>query len=575
MERPDAEGGVTFGMAAAFAGGITVGALAAAGLARRALGRLRARTDAELESQQDALWRATEAEERARGEREAALRAAEAGDRAKAKFLASVTHEMRTPLSGVIGTTDLLLETGLAPDQRTYASAVRRSATAMLDLVDEILDHSRIEAGGLSLQDEPFDPVDLVEGVAELLAPRAQAKGLDLACLTGPGAATLRGDAGRVRQILLNLAGNAIKFTAQGGVGLRLDLADEEARFSVVDTGPGFEPSDAERLFEEFTREAADPAASGVGLGLAISRKLATAMGGSIAAEGRPGAGATFMLRLPLRHAEHAPSAAGEPPLAGRRILVVSDTPFTGPWLAERLRNLGAEAALAAQRDDVTGGHDVVIIDSVAPPALARAMAAKAAGATRAVVLLTPAERRELSGLLSDGFDGYLVKPIRAASLCSRLVEPRRSRPAPVAATTAPALPMPAEGGLRVLLAEDDPVSSLIALAHLNRLGHSAHHVADGASARAAFAAASYDAALLDLRMPTLDGCAAARAIRAIETAEGRRPALLLAVTANATLEDRAAALAAGIDDVLAKPLERKALAEALTRLRRTGSRVA
>ncbi len=561
---------MAFGMAAAFAGGLTVGALAAAALGRRALRRSRAAAAAELESLQDALWRATEAEQHARAAREAALEAAEAGDRAKARFLANVTHEMRTPLSGVIGTTDLLLETPLAPDQRTYANAVRRSAAAMLDLVDEILDHSRIEAGGLTLQDEPFDPVDLLEDVAELLAPRAQAKGLDLACVAGPGATRLRGDPGRLRQILLNLAGNAIKFTAQGGVGLRLDILDDEVRFSVVDTGPGFEPADAERLFEEFTRDAPDPATGGVGLGLAISRQLAMAMGGSIAAEGRPGAGATFMLRLPLRRAGDAPSFDAQAPLAGRRVLVVSDAPFTGPWLAERLRDAGAEAELAALRDEIKPGYDAVLIDSPAP---ARATAAKAAGAGRVIVLVTPAERGELAGLLSAGFDGYLVKPVRAASLDNRLIAQPSNRPAtPTPAEPAPA---PGAGGLRVLLAEDDPVSSLIAIAHLNRLGHTAHHVADGLSAVSAFEGSSYDAALLDLRMPELDGCGAARRIRAIEAAEGRRPALLLAVTANAGPDDRAAALAAGINDVLAKPLERKALAEALAPLKGNGSRVA
>lgn len=555
----------------------TTAALIAATIAYAALTRLAAlrrryaKLETALEIQQDALWRAEDRADRAIREGAQALRDAEAraqtSARAKSKFLATVTHEMRTPLSGVIGTNDLLLDTPLAPDQRTYAQAVKQSAEAMLSLVDEILDLSRMEADRLVLQNAPFAVAELVEGVAELLAPRAQAKGLDFAVAVGANAPErVNGDVLRVRQVLLNLAGNAIKFTASGGVGLRVDVDDDAIRFSVSDTGAGFDAAEAERLFEEFER-GADPAAPGVGLGLAISRKLARAMAGELVARAAPGEGATFTLLLPKRMAIASALPVQDPaPLAGRRILVVSDAPFGGPWLVERIAGWGADADLVwsgARIEAAATGRDTALIDRSAsshPSDLAAA--ARRGGARRVLLLLTPAERRDLPTLAADGFDGYLVKPVRAASLIRQLEEPGAERaPAPHEVTPAVAFP---GSGLRVLLAEDDPVSALIALSHLTRLGHSAHHVADGVAAAAAFEARRFDVALLDLRMPFLHGCEVARRIRAYEAESGRSRALLIALTANAGDDDRAEALEAGMDHVLVKPLDRGALAALL-----------
>ncbi|MFC7054286.1 ATP-binding protein [Hansschlegelia quercus] len=552
---------------------VVCAAILAAAVAHRRIARDRIRIaalEAALETQQDATWSAEERIEAVRREGERAMADAEAraitGDRAKTMFLATVTHEMRTPLSGVIGTTELLLETALAPEQRAYAGAVKQSAEAMLSLVDEILDLSRIDADRLTLQNASFSVAELVEGVAELLAPRAQAKGLDLAVMLGDGVPDmLDGDAPRIRQVLLNLAGNAVKFTETGGVGLRVDIADGEIKFAVSDTGPGFPQDDSERLFGEFER-GPDIGASGVGLGLAISRKLAHAMGGALSAEAEAGAGAIFTLSLPWQGS----AAPTREPLAGRSVLVVSAGPFSGPWLSERIRLWGGGVALVGPETDLREagrGCDVALIDRAAGPgAGGLAATAREGGAKRVLLLLSPAERRELLRLVADGFDGYLVKPVRAASLLDRLLDPVAEPETP--SQSAAPMVFPNVGGLRVLLAEDDPVSALIALAHLRRMGCDATHFGDGVSAAAAFEDGLFDVALIDLRMPRLDGCGVARRIRAAEAGSTRKPALVIALSANATAQDRDEALRAGVDALIAKPLDHAELAALFARRR-------
>ncbi|MFC3690897.1 hybrid sensor histidine kinase/response regulator [Chenggangzhangella methanolivorans] len=543
-----------------------------------ALGRAE-RVEDELEAVRDRLWESEDRAESIRLEGERALEQAqaraEAGSQAKSRFLATVTHEMRTPLTGVIGTAGLLLDARLAPDQRTYARAIKSSAEAMLGLVDEILDLSRVEADRQAPSEEPFSPAALIEEVAELLAPRARDKALDFAVKVGPGVPEeVGGDAARVRQVLLNLAGNAVKFTEQGGVGLKVEAAGGKLRFAVEDTGPGFDPADTERLFEEFERGEGAGQSSGAGLGLAISRRLAAAMGGSLSGFAAPGQGATFTFELPM---SQTVEASGDRPLAGLRIAIVSSAPFTGPWLAESLEAMGAAArvvdpaeldAAASPQARLDGTFAALVDREAGPSPSALAAAARFAGAERALLLLSPADRGELDRLHAQGFDGYLVKPVRASSLASRLLDPLgvEDRPAEPAA---PAVPFPAGDGLKVLVAEDDPVSALIALAHLARLGHASVHVADGEAACEAFEREAFDAALIDIRMPRLNGCAAARRMRAVELAAGRAPALIFALTAN--VGDDAAARAAGMDGLMQKPLDRRALEEALAPL--AGSR--
>ncbi|WP_020180273.1 ATP-binding protein [Methylopila sp. M107] len=503
-------------------------------------------------------------------------RAARRGDRrvapsgaADSGELVDAAHEMRTPLSGVMGAVDLLLDTGLAPDQRTYARAIQNSADAMLRLVDDLLGVAADGGPRNAMRADTIDVAGLIEEIAELLAPRAQAKGLDFAALVAEGApAEIVGDAGRLRQILLNLAGNAIKFTAKGGVGLRVERSDAGLAFKVVDTGPGFPAKQAERLFREFER-ATDAAADGAGLGLPISRKIAEAMGGALTGHAEPGLGATFTLTLPCWAAD---AASGAEPLMRRRVAVVSDAVFSGPWLVEWLGARGASARLvssAAVRADPAGAlasirPHVVVIDRSAGDMAELADLARRCGADEVVMMLSPAERKALASLADDGFDAYLVKPLRAVSVLSVLGGAQTAARLAAAPET---VAFPKAGGLKVLVAEDDPVSALIALAHLSRLGHASIHVADGVAAVAAYEAESFDIVLVDMRMPRLDGAGAAARMRVAEAASGRAPALIVGLTAEGP--GAGGERHGEIDHMLTKPLDRRALEALLAPLRR------
>ena len=474
---------------------------------------------------------------------------------ALARVLATVTHEIRTPLGGIVGLADLLADTAATPEQMSYIEAIRTCGLALASLVDEVLDVSRIESGKFDLADERVDVATLVEGVVELLAPRAQGKGLDIASFVAPDVpAAIRGDAGRLRQVLLNLAGNAIKFTAAGGVGLRVERAGNSLRVRVEDTGPGVPPERQAAIFEPFEQGGAG---GGTGLGLTISRRLVVRMGGTLDLEPAE-AGATFCATLPLRAAGDAP--VPRPDLAGRRVLVVGASRFGPAYLARTLRAGGAladeaatiEAALAALAASVP---DTLLVDGAFGSAAAQALAtqARAAGVRRSLILVSPYERRAFGALAVGGFDGWLVKPVRARSLTAQLAEaPRQDRRVEA---------------LRVLVADDDPVHALIATRHLQRLGALVTVVGDGAAATAAWAAGGrYDALLLDLRMPVHDGLAAARWIRAQEHASRRLPVRLLAMTAGTAPDAAAAARAAGFDEVLGKPLDLGQLGRVLER---------
>jgi PAS domain S-box-containing protein len=512
----------------------------------------------------------TERVESARSLEEARSRA-EAASVAKSRFLASVSHEFRTPLNGIMGMADLMLETPLSPEQRTYAEAVKTSGEALLSLIDGILDFSKIEAGRLDLAAEPFDPAALVESVVELLAPRAQDKGLEIAADIEALPALLIGDADRVRQILINLAGNAVKFTEAGGVGVTASWDEAGLTVAVHDTGPGIPEERLPVLFQEF--EQGDGSASrrheGTGLGLAITRRLVDRMGGRLDVASRPGEGSCFRVHLPLR-SEPGRARPPMPSLAGRRVLVVAAAAFEAPYIARRVGRAGAGAvavetaaeAIAAMSAET---FDAVIADRALGDATVRgiAVAAREAGVDRSIVLLSPFDRRDFGSPAAAGFDRYLIKPVRLTSLLARLAEPA---PPPTRVPSAQEGPLrPSSRRPRVLLAEDNPINALLATKALERLGAVVLWARDGAEAvarlqEAATSPTRFDLALVDIRMPILDGLEAARQVRAHEETN-RLPRLrLVALTANVQAEDQAAALAAGFDGFLSKPLDLKAL---------------